>query len=166
MSSSTSPVVLTYRYNEKLVYVTKPASYQEAIKYARQLFPELASLPSNHIGICINGLVSQRRELIRISPMAWKPVMHSRTAYEVLDIIIDDPEAEGQVEDGPPAYADAAGKDPVDSPQSSCRFPRHTIIINPNYKEDLRVPSPTPSSSSSSRKSAVEWAKGLLIKRL
>ncbi|KAI9064578.1 hypothetical protein FKP32DRAFT_1591388 [Trametes sanguinea] len=162
MSSSASPVVLTYRFNEKLVYVTKPTSYQEAIKYARQLFPELALLPSDHIGICINGLVCQKRELIRISPMAWKPVIQTRTAYEVLDIIIDDPEAVDPVEDGPPAYADAAGKDPLESTSGQSRIPRHTIIINPDCKEGLRVSSSTPSSTS--RKSVVEWAKGLLIK--
>ncbi|KAI0759969.1 hypothetical protein BD413DRAFT_487045 [Trametes elegans] len=86
---SSPPDILTYRYNGNMVYVTPGATHAEGVKFAQQVFPELAAVEPARIAISVNGLVNGQRQLVRISPMAWPTVVFSRARYEVLDVTVD-----------------------------------------------------------------------------
>ncbi|CDO76940.1 hypothetical protein BN946_scf184709.g2 [Trametes cinnabarina] len=163
------PAIVTYRYNGKLVYVTPPSTYEEAVASARDLFPELASVDPQRIGISINAMVSKKRELIRISPMAWQPVLASRKQYEVLDITLHNPKIIVHDAEQPPAYLDATEKGWFDLVLDPSRAPSpingHTFIPFPGSKTKPRTSSSSPTSPCCPPKSPVGWAMSLLGKK-
>ncbi|KAI0794272.1 hypothetical protein C8Q74DRAFT_1215626 [Fomes fomentarius] len=95
------PDVIAYRYNESLVYVPPAQSLQEAIELARQNYRELAGVNPDYIALYVNGLVGGERRKIRVSAMAWEPMLPKFRTFEVLDIAIETPS-----NDEPPDYED------------------------------------------------------------
>ncbi|KAI0629082.1 hypothetical protein C8Q77DRAFT_1066591 [Trametes polyzona] len=186
---SASPDILTYRYNGSMVYVPPAATYEEGVQYALQVFPELAPIEPSRIVISISGLVNQKRQLIRISPMAWKTVVFSRARYEVLDITIElgrpkivisgvdggEPEP---ATDFLPCYEDVKAQNPDGdflSPSRAPSPPRETYthkmagVPGASLRPRSRSPSPSPSNApcdADSSYSHLDWARGWFGKRV
>ncbi|KAI0686776.1 hypothetical protein C8T65DRAFT_676771 [Cerioporus squamosus] len=174
-----SPDLLTYRYNGHMVYVTPATSYEEGVEFAQSVFPELASLEPERISICVNGSVQRQRTLIRIGPMAWTSVVLSLARYEVLEVVVKNPDivvdsADAADVDALPNYEDVKEK------SGSCDFLAPSRGPSPRYKNiplpelqrlaaknaiaRSRSHSPAPSRPSSSS-SISDWAKGLFGKK-
>ncbi|KAI0665695.1 hypothetical protein C8Q78DRAFT_985997 [Trametes maxima] len=171
------PDILTYRYDGAMVYVTPAATYEEGVQFAQRVFPELASVDPARIVISVNGIVNQKRQLIRIGAMAWKTVVFSRARFEVLDITLD-PEivvsdTDGE-RDAPPDYASLKEKDPNGDFLAPSRAPsprRTQGRLLPDLTSGglprSRSRSPSPSATSTSEScSPVEWARSLFGKRV
>ncbi|KAJ8483400.1 hypothetical protein ONZ51_g4731 [Trametes cubensis] len=170
--SSIGADILTYRYNGTMVYVTPAATYKEGVEYARQVFPELASVDPARISICINGTVNKQRQLIRIGAMAWNSVITSRARYEVIDIIVVPEIVVDADELSPPDYFTIKEKSSHDDFLAPSRAPSprpvHKIIPVPGApaRSHCRSRSPSPhhsiGGSSTSSRGAYGWAKSLL----
>ncbi|KAI0332922.1 hypothetical protein GY45DRAFT_1320156 [Cubamyces sp. BRFM 1775] len=173
--SSAGTDILTYRFNGTMVYVTPASTYQEGVEFARQVFPELASVDPERISISIHGTVNKQRQLIRIGTMAWNSVIATRARYEVLDITVV-PEIVVGTHDQPPPpdYFTIKEKSSHDDFLAPSRAPSphsvHKIIPVPGARTRSRCRSRSPSShhsdtsSSTSSRSAMDWAKGLFGK--
>ncbi|KAI0827845.1 hypothetical protein BC628DRAFT_1317341 [Trametes gibbosa] len=170
---SAGPDVLTYRYNGNMVYVTPAPTYEEGVQYARQVFPELASVDPARIVISVNGLVNQHRQLIRIGPMAWKSVVFSRARFEVLDVTLDPhgPEIVISDHDTLPEYDSIKEKSPDADFLAPSRAPSPPRALHKNMSHHAtrsrsRSASPSSSTRSSEPCSTVDWAKSLFGKRV
>ncbi|RPD53337.1 hypothetical protein L226DRAFT_473347 [Lentinus tigrinus ALCF2SS1-7] len=175
-----NPDLLTYRYNGHMVYVTPAKSYEQGIEFAQSVFPELASIEPEHISICVNGCVQRQRTLIRIGPMAWASVVPTLARYEVLEVIIKNPEivvdsVDPADADGLPNYEDVKEKTgssdflaPSRGPSPHKKFiplPEMQRIAEKNAARS-RSPSPATSRPSSASSSSIsDWAKSLFGKK-
>ncbi len=167
----------------------RPPHTQEGIRFARQVFPELAAIAPERIIISVNGIVNQQRQLIRIGPMAWKTVVFSRARFEVLDVTLDPtvpydaaadadtkPEIVVSDADALPEYESVKKLHPDEadflapSRAPSPPMPRgsNKPIANPRQCR-ARSHSPTPSTVSNdscSTSSTLDWARSLFGKRV
>ncbi|EIW54557.1 uncharacterized protein TRAVEDRAFT_23578 [Trametes versicolor FP-101664 SS1] len=179
-----APDVLTYRYNGTMVYVTPAATYEEGIRFARQVFPELAAVAPEHILISVNGIVNKQRQLIRIGPMAWKTVVFSRARFEVLDVTLDPSASSPSYDCDKPeiVVSDADALPEYDSVKKlhpdeadflvPSRAPSPPMLHGANKpmanhrNGRARSHSPTPSTTSNDSCSTLDWARSLFGKRV
>lgn len=179
-------VSLPVPYTTSLILFFK--HIQEGIRFARQVFPELASVAPEHILISVNGIVNKQRQLIRIGPMAWKTVVFSRARFEVLDVTLDPsapspsydgcdkPEIVVSDADALPEYDSVKKLHPdeadflVPSRAPSPPMPHGANKPMANHRNGrARSHSPTPSTTSNdscSTSSTLDWARSLFGKRV
>ncbi|KAH9889539.1 hypothetical protein C8Q73DRAFT_708033 [Cubamyces lactineus] len=172
--SSAGTDILTYRFHGTMVYVTPASTYKEGVEFARQVFPELASVDPERISISINGTVNKQRQLIRIGAMAWNSVITSRARYEVLDITVTPEIVIDAHDQPPPEYFTVKEKTSHDDFLSPSRAPSprpvHKIIPVPGAPARSRCRSRSPSphhpngGPSTSPRNAIDWAKSLFGK--
>ncbi|RDX41398.1 hypothetical protein K466DRAFT_500476 [Polyporus arcularius HHB13444] len=175
-----SPDLLTYRYNGHMVYVTPAKSYEQGVEFAQSVFPELASLEPDRISICVNASVQRKRTLIYIGPMAWTSVIQGLARYEVLEVVVKNPDividsADATDVDALPHYEDVKEKcEPSDFHLAPSRGPSpgHKYIPLPELQRlaaknaiaRSRSQSPAARRPSSSG-SMADWARGLFGKK-
>lgn len=176
-------VSLTISYTTSLILFF--THIQEGIRFARQVFPELASVAPEHILISVNGIVNKQRQLIRIGPMAWKTVVFSRARFEVLDVTLDPsassspgydcdkPEIVVSDADALPEYDSVKKLHPdeadflVPSRAPSPPMPHGANKPMANHRSSrARSHSPTPSTTSNDSCSTLDWARSLFGKRV
>lgn len=152
---------------------------QQGIEFAQSVFPELASIEPEHISICVNGCVQRQRTLIRIGPMAWASVVPTLARYEVLEILVKNPEIvidSADPVDALPNYEDVKEKSgssdflaPSRGPSPAKKIiplPELQRIVEKNSGRSSRSPSPSSSRPSSMSSSSIsDWAKGLFGKK-
>ncbi|KAI0349957.1 hypothetical protein OH77DRAFT_1431521 [Trametes cingulata] len=179
-SRTKAELILTFRYNGAMAYVKPGATYQDAIHTAREAFQELKHCDPHRISISVNGVVNKKRQLIRISPKAWKAILASRARYEVLDItlepeiVVTDVDADS---DDLPRYTLDEKMDPSIENLAPSRAPTPSdkVVIHKylpgasvRSRPGSRSPSPSPSMNSQASResstSAVDWAKSLLAR--
>ena len=166
-----APDILTFRLdrnNNKLCYVVPPQTLQDGLRVAKENFEELAHIAPNRITICVNAVVANQRQHIRISPASWPVVLSKLRAYEVLDVIVHSPSVPDIVvhsEDGIeklPRYEDIPEKQKTgfdDYLAPSCpSSPRVKTLpietIRAAQRAAGRTPSPSPSRSIHSKNSS------------
>ncbi|KAN0130265.1 hypothetical protein V8E53_011888 [Lactarius tabidus] len=117
------PSILTYCYNSKLVYVTPGETYEQAIDFVQEAFPELRDVDRNLICLEVRVVLnSQPAELgtARICRMAWSPVVASLVQYEIVEIHVESPPAAAcsasKPSVAPPPYASEKAGDMEGAP--------------------------------------------------
>ncbi|KAH9834229.1 uncharacterized protein C8Q71DRAFT_673649, partial [Rhodofomes roseus] len=79
--------VVTYRYKERMVYVTPADTYEQALQYARDVFPDdLRHVLAQQITFTIISNTPKGKRAVQIAPMAWKAVVGTLACYEIIDI--------------------------------------------------------------------------------
>ncbi|KIK60950.1 hypothetical protein GYMLUDRAFT_43496 [Collybiopsis luxurians FD-317 M1] len=88
------PEIITYRLGDKLVYVTPPLDYEEAIDLAIQEFPSLKAYTEkgesrDRIAFYTVTTMSQgTRHSVCISKSAWKPCVSRMLRGDVVNIVV------------------------------------------------------------------------------
>ncbi|KAI5824106.1 hypothetical protein K523DRAFT_285602 [Schizophyllum commune Tattone D] len=81
--------IITYRYKERLVYVTPEKDYQAAVDMAIQEYAEeLAGVPRESIYFYTMANMDGQRRAVRIGRSAWPRAMEKLVRGEVVDIAI------------------------------------------------------------------------------
>ena len=127
---------------------------------AKEEFEEIRDIDPSRISICVNGVVTGRRQLIRVGPAAWDAVMDSLSRYEILDILVKNPRIVVNTPDSffdtLPNYEDvkkASGND--DKLISASRAPS-PLSGNTALRSSSRSSSRSPSRP---QKPKTDWAK-------
>jgi len=89
--------ILTYRYQNRMVYVTPPKTYEEALDFAQKVFPELKDVDRESISFQMRAHTGTAEHPARIAPMAWQQILGILTRFEILEIQVRDA-------DPPPNY--------------------------------------------------------------
>ncbi|KAL1723745.1 hypothetical protein EV715DRAFT_285810 [Schizophyllum commune] len=147
MSHSTSPRspsrrpadIMTYRYNDRLVYVSPEKDYEVAIDVALQEYPELATVPRELISFHTMANMDGQRRAIRIGRTAWPRAMDKLMRGEVVDIIVRWQDVKGA---SPPQYLEVPGVSNARS-RSPSPTPSERSILRRLFS---RAPSPRPES--------------------
>ncbi|KZT00300.1 uncharacterized protein LAESUDRAFT_732400, partial [Laetiporus sulphureus 93-53] len=143
-SHADSTEVVTYRLGERMVYVTPAETFEQAVAFAKRVFPDqLATIDRKRITFTVSVVASHERRMVEIGPMAWKAVVSTLAQYEIINVIVQ-PEASGS-DDGLPDYLDATSTD-------SKRSSMHLDLPSPSDAKS-RSPSPTPSRT----EKALSW---------
>ncbi|KIY63225.1 hypothetical protein CYLTODRAFT_146047 [Cylindrobasidium torrendii FP15055 ss-10] len=94
--------IVTYRFQQTLVYVRPELSYDDAIAVAQTEYPELSATPKEKIMFKIEASMNGKRQPVRISRSAWASTLGKMLRGEVIDIEVFD--------DRPPQYGTEYGK--------------------------------------------------------
>ncbi|KAH9016267.1 hypothetical protein EDB85DRAFT_2278794 [Lactarius pseudohatsudake] len=110
----TPPTVLTYSYNSKLVYVSPGESYEQAIEFAQEAFPELRDVDRSLIYLEIRVILKNQAErpTARIHQTAWSPVVTTLSQYEIVEIHVASPPSSSpphSVAQPPPYISETGG---------------------------------------------------------
>ncbi|KAN0131903.1 hypothetical protein V8E53_010183 [Lactarius tabidus] len=110
------PSILTYCYNSKLVYVTPGETYEQAIDFVQEAFPELKDVDRSLISLEVRVVLNSQaeRKTARIGRMAWSPVVATLAQYEIVEVHVESPPAATCSTSKPsvvqpPPYASEAG---------------------------------------------------------
>jgi len=82
------PRVVTYRYKEKMVYVTAADTHEQAVQFAREVFPDdLRHVRCRRqLSFTIISNTPDGKRAVQISPVAWNAVVSTLACYEIIDI--------------------------------------------------------------------------------
>ncbi|KAJ2914401.1 hypothetical protein MD484_g6016, partial [Candolleomyces efflorescens] len=85
--------IVTYRHNEKLVYVKPAETYELALDMAQKEFAEdLAKIPREKIGFSVTSTFGAEKRHVRISESAWASAIARLLRGEIVDVYIrEDP---------------------------------------------------------------------------
>ncbi|KAI4528056.1 hypothetical protein K525DRAFT_282035 [Schizophyllum commune Loenen D] len=131
---------MTYRYNDRLVYVSPEKDYEVAIDVALQEYPELATVPRELISFHTMANMDGQRRAIRIGRTAWPRAMDKLMRGEVVDIIVRWQDVKGA---SPPQYLEVPGVSHARS-RSPSPTPSERSILRRLFS---RAPSPRPEIS-------------------
>ncbi|KAK7691680.1 hypothetical protein QCA50_005079 [Cerrena zonata] len=113
--SNMSPDIITFRWNDKMVYVPPPASHQEAVDQAKEEFAEeLAGFDDQQFCFTVAVTIGEEKEkqTVNISQRAWETLMPRLKQYEIVNISIRPLVVVHPSEDAPPPqYAFGDEKD-------------------------------------------------------
>jgi len=99
------PDIITYRLDDKLVYVRPADNYEEALDIAQKEYPdELSQVPRERIAFSKAATVSGQRHVVRISESAWVGAVSRLLRGEVIDIQVRSPPHTVVLKDEPPQY--------------------------------------------------------------
>jgi len=152
MARSSPAGIVTYRLQDKMVYVTPAETFEQAVEYAKTVFPEeLGRVEPSRISFSVSVVAPDGAQTVQIGPMAWAAVIDSLARYEIIDILVQPAVVVDGAEDTPPKYADVADEE------------------NQGLSADRKSPSPsttpksrTPSPSAAGRRDkALSWIKHL-----
>ncbi|KAL5504758.1 hypothetical protein ACEPAH_7421 [Sanghuangporus vaninii] len=82
--------LVTYRLGDEMVYVEPPQHHEQALDFAKRVFPSLADTPRSRLAFQVSVRVGSHESLskVRIAPMAWARAMKSLATYEIIEIVI------------------------------------------------------------------------------
>jgi len=110
------PSILTYCFKSKLVYVTPGETYEQAIDFVQEAFPELRDVDRGLIRLEVRVVINSQaeRKTAQIGRMAWSPVVATLAQYEIVEIHVENPpvaacSASKASISQPPPYASEAG---------------------------------------------------------
>ncbi|KAF9039489.1 hypothetical protein BDZ89DRAFT_1156942 [Hymenopellis radicata] len=111
-SSSTSNPnnLITYRFEEELVYVGVVPNYKDALDIVVKEFPILSEVDRERLTLSTHATMNGARRTVRISESGWAPTSAKLLRGEVIDVTLKPPvnglksrSAESLV-DAPPQY--------------------------------------------------------------
>jgi len=104
MNTTHRPDVVTYRLNDKMVYVTPAQSYEQALDFAQNEFAdELYHIKRDRISFSVLVNAGRTHRSVRIGTMAWPAVVSGLKRYEIIDVHVQ-PDLYVEHVDGPPGY--------------------------------------------------------------
>ncbi|KAG1865910.1 hypothetical protein DFJ58DRAFT_154717 [Suillus subalutaceus] len=100
---SSSPTdVITYRFNNKMMYVPPAENFDQAVTFARSAFEsDLTGIDKSQISFSLNVLANGKQSSVGISSVAWSRMMSHLARYEIIDIHV---QPEIKVSGPPPSY--------------------------------------------------------------
>ncbi|KAL1746164.1 hypothetical protein HDZ31DRAFT_81394 [Schizophyllum fasciatum] len=125
--------IITYRYDERLVYVTPEKDYNIAIDIALQEYPELLGVPRDCISFFTMASMDGQRRPVRIGRSAWPRAMEKLVRGEIIDIKVRREEVKEKSQTGPL------------SPDTPAPPPQYLEVPGVQDAARSRSPSPTPS---------------------
>jgi hypothetical protein len=149
---TTTPAdIVTYRLNDKMVYVTPADSYEQAIDFAKKVFPdELRKVNRNNISFSITVITrGDKKRSVWIADMAWSTVVSTLHRYEIIDVHVQ-PEVQVTHDDitslpPPPMYTS-------DSKEAAEFYAARARSCPPSPHLLTRQVSPSPSLGSNNKK--------------
>ncbi|KAG2352322.1 hypothetical protein BDR07DRAFT_1438170 [Suillus spraguei] len=123
--SPTPADVITYRLNNRMVYVPQPRTstlaqlFQQAVTFARSAFEgDLTGIDKSRISFSLNVLANGKKSSVNISREAWSTIMSHLVQYEIVDVHV---QPELRLSGPPPSYqsCDSTKKQQHLSSQSS-----------------------------------------------
>ncbi|KAG1716203.1 hypothetical protein ID866_943 [Astraeus odoratus] len=96
--------VVTYRLDDKMIYVPLDYNWRQALAHARHSFEKLSGVDEKRITFSLNVINDGQRRSVGISPSAWRSVASHLARYEIIDIRVT-PEVVITDMDAPPRYS-------------------------------------------------------------
>jgi hypothetical protein len=94
--------VITYRYNDQMMYVPPAESFDQAVTFARSAFEsDLTGIDKSRISFSLNVLANGKQSSVGISRVAWSKMMAHLARYEIIDVHV---QPEIKVSAPPPSY--------------------------------------------------------------
>lgn len=137
--------VITYRHEDKMVYVPLDSNWLEALRHAQSAFATLAGIDGKRITFSVNLIKDGQRKSVRISPSAWRSVSSHLARYEIIDIEVN-PEIPRLVVtdvDAPPQYSSSALSSHEHSATKCCHCIEEKGNPTVETQRCSRSPSPT-----------------------
>jgi len=152
--STSTPDLITYRYDERMAYVKPAETHDKAAEYAREVFSDLSATPTSRISFSITVRVQDKINKVTIAPRAWRDTMSSLAKFEIVDIVITSPSPRISIHElAPPEYSRTPEKQ-LDAPADEKNY------LCSSCPASSRSRSPSPSSRRSC--SPMEWTRNLL----
>ncbi|KAG1901013.1 uncharacterized protein F5891DRAFT_951456 [Suillus fuscotomentosus] len=125
--------VITYRLNNKMMYVPPAESFDQAVTFARSAFEgDLTGIDKSRISFSLNVLANGKQSSVGISSAAWSKIMSHLAQYEIIDVHV---QPVLKVSEAPPSYRSCGSTGDVEkehhsSPHSSSHSssPLHGLI--------------------------------------
>ncbi|KAG2043726.1 hypothetical protein BDR03DRAFT_909187 [Suillus americanus] len=94
--------VVTYRFNNQMMYVPPAESFDQAVTFARSAFEsDLTGIDKGRISFSLNVLANGKQSSVGISKVAWSRIMSHLARYEIIDVHV---QPEIKVFGPPPSY--------------------------------------------------------------
>lgn len=94
--------VITYRFNNQMIYVPPAESFDQAVTFARSAFEnDLTGIDKSRISFSLNVLANGKQSSVGISRVAWSRIMSHLARYEIIDVHV---QPELKVTGPPPSY--------------------------------------------------------------
>ncbi|KAF9006360.1 hypothetical protein BDZ89DRAFT_1025669 [Hymenopellis radicata] len=105
-SSSTSNPnnLITYRFEEELVYVGVVPNYKDALDIVVKEFPILSEVDRERLTLSTHATMNGARRTVRISESGWAPTSAKLLRGEVIDVTLKPPRSAESLVDAPPQY--------------------------------------------------------------
>ncbi|KAL4071367.1 hypothetical protein V8B97DRAFT_1917582 [Scleroderma yunnanense] len=136
--SAAAADVITYRLDDKMMYVPLDFNWGEALRHARRAFEKLAKIDEKRITFSVNIVKEGQRSSVGITPSAWQSVASHLARYEIIDITIT-PEVIVTDTDAPPprySYSVEKGNSSVEARRRS-RSPSPALSTTSNSSSKL-----------------------------
>ncbi|KAJ8586424.1 hypothetical protein M405DRAFT_743643, partial [Rhizopogon salebrosus TDB-379] len=79
--------IITYRLNDKMMYVPPAENFDQAVTFARSAFDnELTGVHNSRISFSLNVLTNGKQTSMGISSVAWAVVVSRLEPYEIIDV--------------------------------------------------------------------------------
>ncbi|KAJ8586425.1 hypothetical protein M405DRAFT_695724, partial [Rhizopogon salebrosus TDB-379] len=86
---SSAPDIITYRLNNKMMYVPPAQNYDQAVIFARSAFErDLNGVDNSRISFWLNVLANGKQTSVSIVPAAWPSVVSRLARSEIIDVHI------------------------------------------------------------------------------
>ncbi|KAG2074753.1 hypothetical protein BDR04DRAFT_115582 [Suillus decipiens] len=80
--------VITYRFNNQMIYVPPAESFDQAVTFARSAFEnDLTGIDKSRISFSLNVLANGKQSSVGISRVAWSRIMSHLARYEIIDVL-------------------------------------------------------------------------------
>ncbi|KAG1817956.1 uncharacterized protein BJ212DRAFT_1347893 [Suillus subaureus] len=94
--------VITYRFNNQMMYVPPAENFDQAVTFARSAFEsDLTGIDKSRISFSLNVLANGKQSSVGISSVAWSKIMSHLARYEIIDVHV---QPEIKVFGPPPSY--------------------------------------------------------------
>jgi len=146
--SSPAPAdVITYRLNNKMMYVPPAQSFDQAVTFARSAYEsDLNGVDQSRISFSLNVIAQGRHSSVGITSEAWPSVVSRLARYEIIDLHV----TPAIKVSPPPSYKSGRSSSSTERPE----------------KEHRRSSSPSSSASASQSSSHFNGLPRRLIQRL
>ncbi|KAG2142285.1 uncharacterized protein EDB93DRAFT_1158353 [Suillus bovinus] len=79
--------LVTYRFNNQMMYVPPAENFDQAVTFARSAFEgDLTGIDKSRISFSLNVLANGKQSSVGISRVAWSTTMSHLAQYEIIDV--------------------------------------------------------------------------------
>ncbi|KAJ8591331.1 hypothetical protein M405DRAFT_735320 [Rhizopogon salebrosus TDB-379] len=122
--SSPAPAdVITYRLNNKMMYVPPAQSFDQAVTFARSAYEsDLNGVDQSQICFSLNVIAQGRHSSVGITSEAWPSVVSRLARYEIIDLHV----TPAIKVSPPPSYRSGRSSSPAEKPEKGHRSSSHS----------------------------------------
>ncbi|KAG1781879.1 hypothetical protein EV702DRAFT_491318 [Suillus placidus] len=118
--------VITYRFNDQMMYVPIAENFDQAVTFARSAFKgDLTGIDKSRISFSLNVIANGKQSSVGITRGAWSAVMSHLARYEIVDVHVK-PELE--VSGPPPSYRSCSSAEGAEHSSSYLSSALHRLI--------------------------------------